>query len=225
MNKQFNILSLSGGGIRGIFTISVLAHIEDFLIERHALTGVDADNYSIAKHFDLICGTSIGGIIALGLANGLTARSIKKVMLKERLSIFPKKNTAYETVAKSWRPTYGVKPLEDVLHKLFNDNKIGALNKYVVIPAISLTNGQVRAFKTPHHTYLHSDYKLLIKDVALATSAAPTYFPIHTINGERFVDGGACRKLASVDGGNGSTILSQSRLVSCIYDASRHDGQ
>ena len=77
MSQQFNMLSLSGGGIRGIFTASVLAHFETYILDQKGLSGVVAKEYSIAQHFDLICGTSIGGIIALGLASGLTAREIR----------------------------------------------------------------------------------------------------------------------------------------------------
>jgi hypothetical protein len=56
---------LSGGGIRGVFTASVLAQFETYITEQKGLTGAAAEAYSIAKHFDMICGTSIGGIIAL----------------------------------------------------------------------------------------------------------------------------------------------------------------
>lgn len=55
---RFQILSLDGGGLRGIFTAAVLAHLE----EDHGVR--------IADHFDLIAGTSTGGIIALGVLHG-----------------------------------------------------------------------------------------------------------------------------------------------------------
>jgi predicted acylesterase/phospholipase RssA len=190
MSKQFNLLSLSGGGIRGLFTVSVLANIETYICEQKGIDVDQANKYSVAQHFDLICGTSIGGIIALGLASGLTARHLKKVMLKKRLEIFPKKPKGLAKLGKLFSPTYQASPLKSVLDDLFQDKKIGDLQKYILIPSISISNGQVRAFKTPHHPHLHTDYKLSVVDVALATSAAPTYFPIHSINKERFVDGG-----------------------------------
>lgn len=190
MSKQFNLLSLSGGGIRGLFTVSVLADIETFICEQKGISEDQAKSYSVAQHFDLLSGTSIGGIIALGLASGLTARHIKDVMLEKRLEIFPQKFKPVATVRKLFGSTYKSGPLKDVLENLFDGKKIGDLQKYVLIPSISISNGQVRAFKTPHHPHLHTDYKLPIVDVALATSAAPTYFPIHSINNERFVDGG-----------------------------------
>tara|TARA_X000001388_G_scaffold77616_1_gene79539 strand:+ start:3409 stop:4440 length:1032 start_codon:yes stop_codon:yes gene_type:complete len=190
MSQQFNMLSLSGGGIRGIFTASVLAHFETYILDQKGLSGVVAKEYSIAQHFDLICGTSIGGIIALGLASGLTAREIKETMLEHRLTIFPKKMKWPFNTEKLFRPLYKPQPLKDVLDEMFKTKTLGELDKYILIPSISLTNGQIRAFKTPHHPHLHTDYKLAIVDVALATSAAPTYFPVHKIGSERFVDGG-----------------------------------
>jgi len=61
---RFQILSLDGGGLRGIFSAAVLARLEADLDMR------------ITDHFDLIAGTSTGGIIALGLGLGMTPRQI-----------------------------------------------------------------------------------------------------------------------------------------------------
>lgn len=191
MDQQFNILSLSGGGIRGLFTVSVLAEFEKYICDELGISGDEREHYSIANHFDMICGTSIGGLIALALSNGATARHIQKVMKEERLNIFPKNQfDILGSLKKLTKPSYKVKPLKKALENLLGESTIGQLSKYVLIPAISYTNGQVRAFKTPHHPYLRTDYKLSLVDVALATSAAPTYFPIHQIEDERFVDGG-----------------------------------
>ena len=69
-NQQFRILTVDGGGIRGIFPAAFLAGLE----ERY-LGGA-----SVAKYFDLIAGTSTGGIIALGLASGLRAAELRDVV-------------------------------------------------------------------------------------------------------------------------------------------------
>ncbi len=60
----------------------------------------------------------------------------------------------------------------------------------VIVPTVNLTKGKPQIFKTPHHSDFKRDYKLSAVDVALATSAAPTYFPIAQINDELFADGG-----------------------------------
>jgi predicted acylesterase/phospholipase RssA len=60
----------------------------------------------------------------------------------------------------------------------------------VIIPAINYTTGQAVLFKTPHHTDLQKDHRIPLVDVALATSAAPGYFPRHIYNNCQYVDGG-----------------------------------
>ena len=64
MNKQKRILAIDGGGIKGVFPASFLATVEDSI------------GNNVARYFDLIVGTSTGGIIALGLGLGLSAKEI-----------------------------------------------------------------------------------------------------------------------------------------------------
>jgi len=81
----FQVLSLSGGGARGLYTIQVLAKLEEYLSDSSG-----NESYNISQHFDLICGTSIGGILALALAHGrYNAREILKIMNDNQLNIFP----------------------------------------------------------------------------------------------------------------------------------------
>lgn len=64
------------------------------------------------------------------------------------------------------------------------------LRRPTVIPAVNLTKGGPKVFKTGHHPRFIIDWRLKVVDVALATSAAPTYFPIHRIGAELYADGG-----------------------------------
>ncbi|MBO5584963.1 MAG: patatin-like phospholipase family protein, partial [Bacteroidaceae bacterium] len=66
-NRKFKILSIDGGGIRGIIPAKVLYHLEEEAIKKD---GADA---RLCDYFDLVCGTSTGGIIAIGIALGMTA--------------------------------------------------------------------------------------------------------------------------------------------------------
>jgi patatin-like phospholipase/acyl hydrolase len=77
--QPFRILSIDGGGIRGILPAAVLTELE----ERY-LGGTSAGNY-----FDLIAGTSTGGIIALGLSIGLRARDIRDLYIEHGAEVFP----------------------------------------------------------------------------------------------------------------------------------------
>lgn len=67
---------------------------------------------------------------------------------------------------------------------------VGDLRQRMIVPTVNLTKGSPQVFKTPHHDTFMRDWKLRVVDVALATSAAPTFFPLHTIGRERFADGG-----------------------------------
>lgn len=181
----FQILSLSGGGYLGLYTAAVLAELEEQSGRR------------AVEMFDLFAGTSIGGIIALGLASGVSAVEIRDAFLEKGASIFGSAATK-----KSWlslpgklhsllRPGYMAAPLRETIERIVGtDTKMMDLKRATVIPAVNLTKGGPKVFKTGHHERFVLDWRLSAVDVALATSAAPTYFPIHRIGNELFADGG-----------------------------------
>ena len=81
--------------------------------------------------------------------------------------------------------------LKEALNNCFNEKKLGDSKKRLVIPCLNLENGEVHVYKTAHHSRLMRDYKERAVDVALATAAAPTYFPAHrSIAGTPLIDGG-----------------------------------
>lgn len=181
----FRILSLNGGGIRGLYTITVLARLEE-LAEK--TTGIE--DYRIGQSFDLIAGTSIGGMLALGLAKGISARELKKVIEKNGEAIFPPQGL----LRKKWRQfvggVYSPDPLEHAAIEVFGKATMNDLEQWALIPAIDTGTGRVKVFKTPHHKTLVADRNIELKDVAMAATAAPTYFPIHEIEDRHFIDAG-----------------------------------
>lgn len=197
--KRFQILSLSGGGVRGIYTITVLAALEQYLADRH-----DDEDYSIAQHFDLIAGTSIGGVLAVGLASGkLNARQLKALLDDNRKIIFPcsdKENrimrkvvSALHLFKKIIRPVYNPAPLKKILEDKLGEIKLKEFKHRLLVPVVNATTGRPSMFKTPHSLNIDADGTLLAVDVCLATSAAPTYFPAHEVptnDPSLFVDGG-----------------------------------
>ena len=177
MPDRFQILSLSGGGVRGLYTARVLEELE------HRF------DTSVSKHFDIICGTSIGGILALGVAAGLPASFIREKFQENLTSIFPPQ-PLWRKPKQAISAQYSPEPLKSVLEEIFDDITIGDLKSRVLVPAINYTVGRVRAFKTPHNAMFYQDAQRTLVDVGLATSAAPTYFPLHEIDSSRYVDGG-----------------------------------
>ena len=174
---KFQILALSGGGYRGLFTATVLKELEEEAKEN--------GHSSIADCFDLITGTSVGGIVALAIAYGISVDDIVDLFKSHGDKIFKPKPIYKFTGSK-----YSNESLKIVLQEWFGDSILGELKCPVVIPTIDFTRGSPVTLKTPHHVNLTRDWKLKIVDVALATSAAPTYFPRHAIGPNEYVDGG-----------------------------------
>lgn len=181
----FQILSLSGGGFLGLYTAAVLAELE----ERSGRRLTDC--------FDMIAGTSIGGIIALGLAAGRSAADIRDAFEKHGPEIFPgrppstKVGWLYRFTRNVPAPLYQSSALRrTVEHIVGSDAAMSDLTRPVVIPAVNLTKGGPKVFKTGHNKRFVLDWRLSVVDVALATAAAPTYFPAHRIGDELFADGG-----------------------------------
>jgi patatin-like phospholipase/acyl hydrolase len=180
MKERFQILSLDGGGIKGLFSAAFMAKLEEDL------------GINIVDHFDLIVGTSTGGIIALGLGFGLTPKELVEFYYEKGLRIFRK--TPIWTSLKGWLfPKYSGRDLESVFREkdCFGEKLLGESKKRLVIPSYNIDSSQVYLFKTAHHERFKRDYKVPAWKIARATSAAPSYFPISTdIDNIRMVDGG-----------------------------------
>ncbi len=178
MSRQRRILAIDGGGIKGVFPTSFLATVEDSI----------RDN--VANYFDLIVGTSTGGIIALGLGLGLSAKEILAFYEESGPLIFGG-NRLLRWLRWLSTAKYNSAPLKEALKDRFGEKKLGDSRKRLVIPSLNLENGEVYIYKTAHHPRLERDYKEKAVDVALATSAAPTYFPAHrSATGTPLIDGG-----------------------------------
>jgi len=177
--SRFQILALDGGGVKALFTAHVLARLEDDLGVR------------LRDSFDLIAGTSAGGIIALALGAGLRPTDIVQHYQQLAATVFPaNRRRWWRLLARLRSPTYAQRPLRDALREVLGDRRLGDSDRRLVIPSWDVQCGQVHLFKTPHHPRLTRDWKISMVDVALATSAAPTFLPAARVDGHRLVDGG-----------------------------------
>lgn len=179
-SDRFQILALDGGGIKGLYSAAVLAKLEEKLQVR------------IVDHFDLITGTSTGGLIAVGLGLGMRPREIVQFYIREGPRIFS--NTLGWRWCLHWfRRKYPQHRLKSALTDSggFGDRLLGDSSKRLVIPAYNINQDKVRIFKTPHHERLTTDWSIPAWKVALATSAAPTYFEsCCDVESARLIDGG-----------------------------------
>lgn len=182
------ILSIDGGGIKGMFAATFLAEMEENTSE------------PLWRHFDLITGTSTGGIIALGLALGIPAARIRDLYESEGPSIFAQERQGLagvidRKVATLRHYCFGAKyasdRLRDALEEVFGDRRLSEAKTRLMVPAFHHLTKRVYIFKTSHANRLVTDYKATALDVVMSTSAAPTYFRAHlTEHDVGLVDGG-----------------------------------
>jgi uncharacterized protein len=178
-SPRFQVLALDGGGVRGIFIAAVLAGLEED-------TG-----RSIIDLFDLVVGTSTGGILALGLGAELTPREILEFYVSEKGQIFANR-LGWRRLRHPFVAKYRPGCLQGALQRIFQETQLGESRVPLVIPAYNLGENDVYLFKTPHHERLKRDHRLPMWAVAMATSAAPTFFPAFRLPNDqvRLVDGG-----------------------------------
>ena len=182
VGRPFRILSLDGGGVRGAYTAAVLAQIEENTGKR------------LVEHFDLVAGTSTGGIIAIGLGLGLPASRILHFYETRSDAIFPSTGVHRRFLARVRQVAaakHNAAALDTALQEIFGDRLLGESSCRLVIPSYDAVAGDVHVFKTAHSPRVLEDYKRRAADVARATSAAPTYLPMFVSSwGQRFLDGG-----------------------------------
>jgi patatin-like phospholipase/acyl hydrolase len=169
----FRILALDGGGLKGAFTASVLA------------TWEKQTKLRIVDHFDLIAGTSTGGILALGLGLQLTGQEMLEFYRKRGPVIFPvtRLRSHYRhSIRHLFKPKYSqeilLRELEDAFYRGPDKKPIalkGSLCR-LVIPTYHAVAGASHQFRTPHHPDLTADAATEAAHAALATAAAPTFF-------------------------------------------------
>jgi patatin-like phospholipase/acyl hydrolase len=175
LDRDFRILSIDGGGIKGIFAATFLARLE----------ATHLSGRGLADHFDMIAGTSTGGIIALALALGMSAADILDLYLSRGADIFPRRRD-FGLI----RPAYKPDVLRAELRRRFGDHILGDAITRLCIPSADGKHGDVAVFKTPHHPNFARDWTMPAVDIALATSAAPTFLRVHQTGGYYFIDGG-----------------------------------
>jgi uncharacterized protein len=187
-DRRFRILSVDGGGIRGIFPAAILAGLE---------RSYTAGN-SIGSYFDLVAGTSTGGILALGFGAGLSAADLLDLYVRRGGEIFPALPDDPLGRLRAWlrdllqyaHYTYDREALRRVLAESLGERQFGESRLRLCIPAFEGRHSEVFVFKTPHHSDYRTDRYERMITVGLATAAAPTYFRPLEHRGYVLVDGG-----------------------------------
>lgn len=183
--KPFRILSLAGGGYLGLYTAWVLAGLE-------ARAGEP-----LARRFDLVAGTSVGGLLALALAFEVPVTAVVTLFRERGAEIFSARGLPTSRVGRLidltravLGPKYSGEALRKALIEIFDQRRLQDAPHALVVPAVNVSLSQTKVFKTPHGDASTGDERVLAVDVAMATSAAPAYFPSVKVGRHLYADGG-----------------------------------
>jgi patatin-like phospholipase/acyl hydrolase len=172
---KYQILTFDGGGVGGIYSTKIVSR----LYERYP---------ELINKAQLIAGTSAGSILALALAYGIPPSDIFGFYKKNLPKIF--KDSYWDDIkdlGKLIGADYDYTNLKAILKNKFGDAKLKDLNKKVLIPTIDLDNeAEVNRTWKPKFYNNFQDLEDLVYDVAIKSSAAPTYFPVY----QGYIDGG-----------------------------------
>jgi uncharacterized protein len=176
------VLSMDGGGIRGVLTARLLERLEASSPFLHKV--------------ELFAGTSTGSILALAMAQGMTPTQLVALYVENGDEIFARRDivdTVSGPVDELLRANYSLEELKKILVRFFDGRTLGDLQKRVLVPTFDLDNGA--APPAPRHwkpKFFHNydstgnDRAESMVDVVLRSCAAPTFFPSH----QGYVDGG-----------------------------------
>ncbi len=209
----YRILSIDGGGIRGVLSITILQRLQ-------------AEFPDMLEKIDLFAGTSTGGILALALAAGKSPQRALDLYVQKGKQVF--RDTTFDNIKDAFGlagAEYTNKGLKAALEEEFGEQKLKDLPGRVVISTFDLDNesANLDVARTWKPKFFHnfpgedSDGEQKIVDVALRTSAAPTFFPIY----QGYVDGGViannpsmCAIAQAVDKDTGGQRLTSVVLLS-----------
>ncbi|KAK9228257.1 hypothetical protein WN944_021206 [Citrus x changshan-huyou] len=215
------ILSIDGGGIRGIIPGVILAYLESQLQE---LDGQDA---RLADYFDVIAGTSTGGLITAMLTAPKeqnrpmsAAKDIVPFYIRHGPQIFPQlRGMLANSVVNRVRALMGSKYDGKYLHKVINENlkdtKLHQTLTNVVIPTFDIKKLQPTIFSS-FQVAASPDLDAQLADIAIGTSAAPTYFPAYYF--ENPDEHGTLKEFNLIDGG----VAANNPTLVAICEVTKH---
>ncbi len=178
MSGAFYILSVDGGGFRGLFAAHLLKRMEgEWRIGWH-------------DHFRLLAGTSTGSILTAGLACGLPAVQLADFYDAHGEEIFRPRMRARLDLLGLFTSRYSNMRLRTLLEETLGEITLGEVDVPLILPAVDIDNGCVHVFKSKFHGEFVRDSNVRVSDAVLASCSAPTYFDPHLVQGYQIADGG-----------------------------------
>ncbi|KAH9611569.1 hypothetical protein KSS87_010335 [Heliosperma pusillum] len=219
------VLSIDGGGIRGVIPGTILCLLES------ELQRLDGENARLADYFDVMAGTSTGGLVTAMLTAPddnnrplFAAKDIKQFYLDHCPKIFPQASSLFNHGAKILKSLEGPKYDGVYLHKLAKE-KLGNTRLHqtltnIVIPTFDIKRMQPTIFSS-YEVKRTPSLDALLSDICIGTSAAPTYLPAYHFKTEGH--NGEVREFHLVDGGvaaNNPALAAISEVSREIYSGS-----
>ena len=181
---MYKILSLDGGGVRGLIPTQILAHLESRLIDE-----LGDPDLRVIDFFDFICGTSAGGALSLTYllppvpgSRRYSAKDVWQQYQKLLPSVFSL--NLWDKINTGWgltKPKYDAHPLETWFRFLYHNYRLSQIEKPCLITAYDYLSRRPLYFRS-HRAALTASEDFELFDVARATSAAPSYFAPHTLS-------------------------------------------
>ena len=192
---KYRILCVDGGGIRGLIPALVIAELEKRIQQR---VGAQA---RVSDYFHMFAGTSTGGLVALSLTVPDTNQPERPAVSGDELARFYTQDgpgifhrSLFQKLRTLWGwlgPKYTLGPLQKSIEERLGTAKIEHALRELVVTSYDMTNREPYFFKRWRAREVpDSDRNRPLADAGLATSAAPTYFPSHEVDGRALVDGG-----------------------------------
>ncbi|MCP3022768.1 CBASS cGAMP-activated phospholipase [Cupriavidus basilensis] len=190
-SKPYRVLSLDGGGIRGLYTALLLKGLSNRFAANQRLAATAS--YDLGAQFDLVVGTSTGAILATALAAGVPLERVIELYRQKARTIFT--DPAGEGVRAGWwavrhlrRAANDPSPLEDALSAVLGEETVAQMYARrgiaLCVPSVNVETNKSWVFKTPHDKRTNrlnrdNDYRLV--DVCMASTAAPMVLPLRGI--------------------------------------------
>ncbi|KAL7595982.1 hypothetical protein Lser_V15G31256 [Lactuca serriola] len=221
--KLITILSIDGGGIRGIIPATILAFLESQLQE---LDGKDA---RLADYFDVVAGTSTGGLVSAMLTAPdqkkrplYAAKDIVPFYMEHGPKIFPQHRGVWGSIVKTMKmligPKYNGNYLQKLIKEKLGNTRLNETLTNVVLPTFDIKRLQPIMFST-YEADVNPCYNAKLSDICISTSAAPTYFPPYYFKNDN-ENGRNSEEFNLVDGGvavNNPALVAISQVTKQVF--------
>ena len=169
------ILSVDGGGVRGLYSVYLLKRIE----EEYGI--------NLSECFDIFAGTSTGAIIATTLATGCKAGGLVEFYENSEQIFNTSILTGFGILSAKFQ--HNISNLQVFLEDLFGDKKLGDIDNNLIITASNIVHGVPYIMTSGKAYRIKDELDITIVDALTAATAAPTYFNPKIINNYLLADG------------------------------------